>query len=41
MVANTVMAVLPTLVLVPGCQYSDDSVGKEADSGNECCQPKF
>jgi hypothetical protein len=22
---------------IPGCQGDDDSVGKEADSGNECC----
>jgi hypothetical protein len=47
----TVMATKQTMVMnvaylssgmrIPGCQGDDDSVGNEADRGNECCLPWF
>jgi hypothetical protein len=33
------VAYLGSGMRVPGCQGDDDSVGKEADSGNERCLP--
>jgi hypothetical protein len=35
------VAYLGSGMRVPGCQGDEDSVGKEADRGNESCQPKF
>jgi hypothetical protein len=35
------VAYLGSGMRIPGCQGDDDSVGNEADSGNECCLPWF
>ncbi len=35
------VAYLSSGMRVPGCQGDDDSVGKEADRGNERCLPQF
>jgi hypothetical protein len=32
-------AYLSTGLRVTGCHVNDDSIGNEADSGNECCLP--